>query len=187
MADSQTVLNETKEKMQKAQEVLERKLGKIRAGQANASLLNGVMVDYYGAPTPLNQISSISIPEARVILVTPYDKSALDNIEKGIYEADLGLNPANDGTAIRLAIPALTEDRRKEIAKQVKATGEKSKVAVRNVRREAMDTLKRSNKKEEITDDDFHRLEDQVQKLTDNSIKSVDKIVADKENEVVHG
>ncbi|GEP22632.1 MAG: ribosome recycling factor [Lentilactobacillus diolivorans] len=187
MADSQTVLNETKEKMQKAQEVLERELGKIRAGQANASLLNGVMVDYYGAPTPLNQISSISIPEARVILVTPYDKSALDNIEKGIYEADLGLNPANDGTAIRLAIPALTEDRRKEIAKQVKATGEKSKVAVRNVRREAMDTLKRSNKKEEITDDDFHRLEDQVQKLTDNSIKSVDKIVADKENEVVHG
>lgn len=187
MADSQTVLNETKEKMQKAQEVLERELGKIRAGQANASFLNGVMVDYYGAPTPLNQISSISIPEARVILVTPYDKSALDNIEKGIYEADLGLNPANDGTAIRLAIPALTEDRRKEIAKQVKATGEKSKVAVRNVRREAMDTLKRSNKKEEITDDDFHRLEDQVQKLTDNSIKSVDKIVADKENEVVHG
>lgn len=187
MADSQTVLNETKEKMQKAQEVLERELGKIRAGQATASLLNGVMVDYYGAPTPLNQISSISIPEARVILVTPYDKSALDNIEKGIYEADLGLNPANDGTAIRLAIPALTEDRRKEIAKQVKATGEKSKVAVRNVRREAMDTLKRSNKKEEITDDDFHRLEDQVQKLTDNSIKSVDKIVADKENEVVHG
>ncbi|MSE22489.1 ribosome recycling factor, partial [Lactobacillus parabuchneri] len=123
----------------------------------------------------------------RVILITPYDKTALENIEKGIYEADLGISPANDGTAIRLAVPALTEDRRKEIAKQVKATGEKSKVAIRNVRREAMDTLKRSNKNEDITDDELHRFEDQVQKLTDDSIKGVDNIVADKEKEVMNG
>ncbi len=187
MADSQAVLNEAKTKMKKAQEVLTHELGSIRAGRANASLLNGVMVDYYGASTPLNQIASISIPEARVILITPYDKSALDNIEKGIYEADLGLSPANDGTAIRLAIPALTEERRKEVAKQVKATGEKSKVAVRNVRREAMDTIKKLNKNEEITDDDLHRLEDKVQKLTDTATKDVDKIVASKEEEVMNG
>lgn len=187
MANSQEILNEAKTKMKKAQAVLEHELGSIRAGRANASLLNGVTVDYYGAPTPLNQIASISIPEARVILITPYDKSSLENIEKGIYEADLGLSPANDGSAIRLAIPALTEDRRKEIAKQVKATGEKSKVAIRNVRREAMDTFKRDNKNDDITDDELHRLEDQVQKLTDNSIKGVDKIVADKENEVMNG
>lgn len=187
MADSKTVLAEAKQKMKKAQDVLERELGKIRAGHANASLLNGVMVNYYGAPTPLNQIASITIPEARVILITPYDKSALEDIEKGIYEADLGISPANDGSAIRLAVPALTEERRKEVAKQVKATGEDSKVAVRNVRREAMDALKRSHKNEEITDDDLHRLEDQVQKLTDDAIKTVDKIVADKEDEVING
>ena len=187
MADAQSVLNEAKEKMKKAREVLERELGSIRAGHANASLLSGVTVDYYGAPTPLNQIASISIPEARVILITPYDKTALENIEKGIYEADLGISPANDGTAIRLAVPALTEDRRKEIAKQVKATGEKSKVAIRNVRREAMDTLKRSNKNEDITDDELQRFEDPVQKLTDDSIKGVDNIVADKEKEVMNG
>lgn len=187
MADSQTVLNEAKQKMKKAQEVLERELGKIRAGSANASLLNGVMVNYYDAPTPLNQIASITIPEARVILITPYDKSALEDIEKGIYEADLGINPANDGTAIRLAVPALTEDRRKEVAKQVKATGEESKVAIRNVRREAMDSLKKSNKNEDITDDELHRFEDQVQKLTDSNIKSLEKIVSDKEDEVING
>lgn len=187
MADSQSIINEAKTKMKKAEEVLERELGTIRSGRANASILSSVTVDYYGAKTPLNQIASISIPEARVILITPYDKSSLENIEKGIYEADLGLSPANDGSAIRLAIPALTEDRRKEIAKQVKATGEKSKVAVRNVRREAMDTFKRDNKADDITDDELHRLEDQVQKLTDNAIKSVDTIVANKENEVMNG
>ena len=187
MADAQSVLTEAKEKMKNTREVLEHDMGSIRAGHANASLLSGVMVDYYGAPTPLNQIASITSPEARVILITPYDKSALEGIEKGIYEADLGISPANDGTAIRLAVPALTEDRRKEIAKQVKATGEKSKVAIRNVRREAMDTLKRSNKSEDITDDELHRYEDQVQKLTDDAIKGVDGIVADKEQEVMNG
>ncbi len=187
MADTQSILNSAKSKMDSSKKVLAKDLGSIRAGRANASLLNGVMVDYYGAPTPLNQIASITIPEARVIMITPYDKTALENIEKGIYEADLGISPANDGTSIRLAVPALTEERRKEIAKQVKATGEKGKVAIRNVRREAMDDLKRLNKDEKITDDDYHRNEDNVQKLTDSAIKDVDQMVAEKEKEVVSG
>lgn len=187
MADAKSVLNEAEVKMTKAREVLAHELGGIRAGHANASLLNRVMVDYYGAATPLNQIASISIPEARVILITPYDKTALENIEKGIYEADLGLSPANDGSAIRLVIPALTEERRKEIAKRVKATGEQSKVAVRNVRRDAMDNLKKLNKNDEITEDELHDLEDKVQKITDKATKEVDAMVAEKEKEVVSG
>lgn len=185
MADAQSVLSEAKEKMKNTREVLEHDMGSIRAGHANASLLSGVMVDYYGAPTPLNQIASITIPEARVILITPYDKSALEDIEKGIYEADLGISPANDGTAIRLAVPALTEDRRKEIAKQVKAKAEEGKVAVRNVRREAMDNIKKGHKNGDYTDDDLHNLEDQVQKVTDKAIKGVDAIAAEKEQEVL--
>lgn len=187
MADVESILNEAKTKMKKAEDILGRELGGIRAGHANASLLNRVMVNYYDVPTPLNQIAAISIPEARVIMVTPYDKSALEDIEKGIYEADLGISPANDGTAIRLVVPQLTEERRKEIAKQVKATGEKSKVAVRNVRREAMDSLKKGNKTDEITDDQLHNYEDKVQKITDGAIKKVDSMVADKEKEVISG
>ncbi|WP_283678679.1 ribosome recycling factor [Lentilactobacillus sp. Marseille-Q4993] len=187
MADSKSIFEEAKTKMKKAHQVLERELGSIRAGRANASLLNGVMVEYYGAQTPLNQIAAITVPEARVILITPYDKTALEDIEKGIYEADLGISPANDGTSIRLAVPALTEERRKEIAKQVKATGEKSKVAIRNVRREAMDALKKSNKAEEITDDELHSNEDKTQEITDKAIKVVDDLVAAKEKEVVSG
>jgi len=187
MADAKTIINEAKTKMQKAHEALDRDLGGIRAGRANASLLNRVMVDYYGAQTPLNQVASISIPEARVILITPFDKSALENIEKGIYEADLGISPTNDGNAIRLAVPALTEERRQEIAKQVKATGEQGKVAIRNVRREAMDALKKSHKADEITDDEFHKFEEQAQKVTDDAIKVVDQKVAEKEKEVVSG
>ncbi len=122
------------------------------------------MVSYYGAPTPINQVASITIPEPRVIMVSPFDKSALEDIEKGILESDLGINPANDGDTIRLVIPQLTEERRKELAKQVKATTEQGKVALRNVRRDAMDKLKKSHKNSEITDDDLHDLEKQVQK-----------------------
>lgn len=133
-------------RMTKAEEAFQKELGNIRAGRANASLLNRVMVDYYGAPTPLNQIAQITIPEARVLLVTPYDKSALQNIEHAILASDLGISPANDGSAIRLVIPQLTEERRKEIAKQVKAESEKAKVAVRNVRRDIMDELKKAEK-----------------------------------------
>ncbi|UDM31662.1 ribosome recycling factor [Lentilactobacillus laojiaonis] len=186
MAQSETIINDAKERMKKAEEALNRDLGGIRAGRANASLLNRVMVNYYGVPTPLTQIASITIPEARVILVTPYDKTALEDIEKGIYEADLGLNPANDGSAIRLVVPVLTEERRKEIAKQVKASGERSKVAIRNIRRDAMDSVKKSNKNDELTDDQLHDAEEKIQKVTDASIKNVDKQVADKEAEIIN-
>ncbi|KRK39162.1 MULTISPECIES: ribosome recycling factor [Levilactobacillus] len=183
MADQ--IITDAQSRMKKAEEALKRELGTIRAGRANASILNRVTVDYYGAQTPLNQVASITIPEPRVLMVTPYDKSALEDIEKGILESDVGITPANDGTALRLVIPQLTEERRKEIAKQVKATAEQGKVAVRNVRRDAMDSVKKGHKNGDYTDDDLHNLEDQVQKATDKAIKGVDAIAADKEKEVL--
>lgn len=183
MADQ--IITDAQSRMKKAEDALKRELGTIRAGRANASILNRVMVDYYGAQTPLNQVASITIPEPRVLMVTPYDKSALEDIEKGILESDVGITPANDGTAIRLVIPQLTEERRKEIAKQVKATAEQGKVAIRNVRRDAMDSVKKGHKNGDYTDDDLHNLEDQVQKVTDKAIKGVDAIAADKEKEVL--
>lgn len=181
------IIQKAEEKMQKAQNVLERDLGSIRAGRANASLLDKVSVDYYGAPTPLNQMASISIPEPRVLLVTPYDKSILNDIEQAILMSDLGINPANDGSAIRLVVPQLTEETRKDLAKNVKAEGEKAKVAVRNIRRDAMDTLKKANKNGDYNDDEFHDLEKQTQDSTDKAIKVVDEIVANKEKEVLEG
>lgn len=181
------IIQKAEEKMQKAQNVLERDLGSIRAGRANASLLDKVSVDYYGAPTPLNQMASISIPEPRVLLVTPYDKSVLNDIEQAILMSDLGINPANDGSAIRLVVPQLTEETRKDLAKDVKAEGEKAKVAVRNIRRDAMDTLKKANKNGDYNDDEFHDLEKQTQDSTDKAIKVVDEIVANKEKEVLEG
>ena len=181
------IIQKAEEKMQKAQNVLERDLGSIRAGRANASLLDKVSVDYYGAPTPLNQMASISIPEPRVLLVTPYDKSVLNDIEQAILMSDLGINPANDGSAIRLVVPQLTEETRKDLARNVKAEGEKAKVAVRNIRRDAMDTLKKANKNGDYNDDEFHDLEKQTQDSTDKAIKVVDEIVANKEKEVLEG
>lgn len=183
MADQ--IVETAQAKMAKAEEALKRELGTIRAGRANASILNRVMVEYYGAQTPLNQVASITIPEPRILMVTPYDKSALEDIEKGILESDVGITPANDGTAIRLVVPQLTEERRKEIAKQVKTKAEEGKVAVRNVRREAMDNIKKGHKNGDYTDDDLHNLEDQVQKVTDKAIKGVDAIAAEKEQEVL--
>ncbi|WP_367294225.1 ribosome recycling factor [Levilactobacillus brevis] len=183
MADQ--IIETAQAKMTKAEEALKRELGTIRAGRANASILNRVMVEYYGAQTPLNQVASITIPEPRILMVTPYDKSALEDIEKGILESDVGITPANDGTAIRLVVPQLTEERRQEIAKQVKAKAEEGKVAVRNVRREAMDNIKKGHKNGDYTDDDLHNLEDQVQKVTDKAIKGVDAIAAEKEQEVL--
>jgi ribosome recycling factor len=187
MVNKNEILLTAKDKMKKSVASLKHELGTIRAGRANASLLNGVMVEYYGAPTPLNQIASITVPEARVIMVSPYDKSALDNIEKGILEANIGINPANDGDNIRLVVPQLTEERRKEISKKVKATGEQGKVAIRNVRREAMDSVKKGNKTDDFTDDEAHDLEDKIQKLTNEQIKDLELVVADKEKEVMNG
>ncbi|MFZ2352846.1 ribosome recycling factor [Paucilactobacillus nenjiangensis] len=187
MATSKEILDGATDKMKKSGEALSRELGNIRAGRANASILNRVMVDYYGAPTPINQVASITIPEPRLLMIAPFDESILGDIETAINASDLGLNPANDGSAIRLSIPQLTEERRKELVKDVKAEAEKAKVAVRNVRREAMDDLKKGNKAGDFNDDEFHELEDKVQKITDSGIKEVDAIAADKEKELMQG
>lgn len=183
--DGKQILASAKDKMGKSGEALKRTLADIQAGRANASVLNPVKVEYYGAPTPLNQMASITVPEARQLLITPYDKTTLKDIERGIYEANLGLTPQNDGEAIRIIIPQLTEDRRRELVKEVKAETEKAKVAVRNVRREAMDDLKKGNKNGDFNDDEFHDLEDKVQKETDAGIKNLENIAKDKEDELM--
>ena len=182
---SGTVLATAKEKMQKAEQSLQREFGQIRAGRANASLLDRIQVEYYGAMTPVNQLASINIPEARVLMVTPFDKSSIGDIEKAIQASDIGISPANDGNVIRLVIPQLTEERRKELAKDVKKLAETAKVAVRNVRRDAMDDLKKQEKNNEITEDELRNLEKEVQKLTDDSVKNVDQITAEKEKELL--
>ncbi|GBG94145.1 ribosome recycling factor [Ligilactobacillus salitolerans] len=187
MKVSNPILKEAQAKMTKSEEALQRELGNIRAGRANASLLSRINVEYYGVETPLNQMAQISVPEARVLLVTPYDKSVLKDVERAILASDLGISPANDGSAIRLVIPQLTEERRKELAKQVKATSENGKIAVRNIRRDMMDQLKKSEKDGELNEDQLHDLEEQAQKVTDASIKSIDQITADKEKEILEG
>ncbi|MFW3653351.1 ribosome recycling factor [Vagococcus fluvialis] len=179
------VLNEAKEKMTKSEENLTRELGQIRAGRANASLLDRIQVEYYGVPTPLNQIAGISIPEARVLMITPFDKSALENIEKAILASDIGISPTNDGSIIRLVIPQLTEERRKELAKEVSKYGENAKVAVRNIRRDAIDELKKLEKSKDISEDELHTLEKDVQDITDASTKNIDAIVSSKEEELL--
>ncbi|WP_099220944.1 ribosome recycling factor [Listeria costaricensis] len=182
---SKEVLQKSKEKMQKAEQALSRELGTIRAGRANASLLDRVTVDYYGAPTPINQLASITVPEARLLMITPFDKTILEDIEKAIFKADLGLSPNNDGSVIRLAIPALTEERRKELVKEVKKEAEEAKVAIRNVRRDANDELKKLEKAGDITEDDLRSYGEDVQKLTDDSIKEIDQIAKSKEAEIM--
>ena len=169
----------------KAEESLRRELGQIRAGRANASLLDRIQVEYYGAPTPVNQLASINIPEARVLMITPFDKNSIADIEKAIQMSDIGISPTNDGNVIRLVIPQLTEERRKELAKDVKKEAENSKVAVRNVRRDAMDELKKAQKNGDITEDELRSFEKDVQKLTDDSIKNIDAITAEKEQELL--
>lgn len=178
-------MTEAKEKMKKAAQNLQRELGQIRAGRANASLLDRITVNYYGAPTPLNQMASIQIPEARVLMITPFDKSILQDVEKAIMASDIGISPTNDGNVIRLVIPQLTEERRKDLAKDVKKEAENAKIAIRNIRRDAIDEYKKQQKNGDITEDDLRGLEKDVQTLTDNSIKEVDKIAADKEKELL--
>ncbi|EOI56064.1 ribosome recycling factor [Enterococcus gilvus] len=183
MADE--VMNAAKDKMKKAQEALQRQLGQIRAGRANASLLDRITVDYYGVPTPVNQMASITIPEARVLMVTPFDKNMITDVEKAIMASDIGLNPANDGNVLRLVIPQLTEERRKELAKEVKKESEGAKVAVRNIRRDAMDEYKKQQKNGDLTEDDLRSVEKDIQALTDDNIKAIDSIVAEKEKELL--
>ena len=170
------VLANAKDKMTKATRAYSRELASIRAGRANASLLDRITVDYYGAPTPVNQLAGISVPEARLLVIQPYDRIILGEIEKAILKSDLGINPTNDGTIIRIAIPALTEERRKELAKVVKKEAEEAKVAIRNVRRDANDDLKKLEKNGEITEDDLRGYSDDIQKVTDEYISKIDAI-----------
>lgn len=179
------VIKDAKSRMKKSTESLSRELAQINAGRANSNLLSGVEVDYYGAPTPVLQLASISVPEARLLVISPYDKSVLGDIEKAILAANLGVTPNSDGEVVRIKVPALTEERRKEIVKQVKKEGEAAKVSVRNIRRDANDTLKKQEKNGDISEDELRSASDDVQKVTDQSIKDIDQLVSDKEEDVM--
>lgn len=171
-------------KMDKTLEILQEDFGAIRAGRANARVLDRITVEYYGVDTPIGQVGTISSPDARTLVIQPWDGSLLKKIEKAIQSSDLGINPQNDGRVIRLVFPQLTEERRRELAKQVRKYGEDAKVAVRNIRRDAMDKFKKEQKKGELTEDDLKDLEKDMQKLTDDYIKEVDKLTAAKEKEL---
>ncbi|MFT8362630.1 MAG: ribosome recycling factor [Sporolactobacillus sp.] len=179
------VMSDARAKMEKSTAAFQRELVTIRAGRANPSILNKVTAEYYGAETPLKQLASITAPEARLLIIQPYDRSALANIERGILKSDLGITPTNDGTVIRIAIPPLTEERRAELVKVIRKIEEEAKIAVRNVRREANDQIKKQEKANELTKDDVRAAEEAVQKLTDETIKKLDKITADKEKEIM--
>lgn len=172
------------EKMKKTLASLESELVTIRAGRANPHILDKLTVDYYGAPTPLQQVANITVPEARMIQIQPWESSLIKGIEKAILTSDLGLNPSNDGKVIRLVFPELTEERRKELVKDVKKKGEAAKVAVRNIRRDANDAFKKLAK-QDVSEDEIKELEDQIQKLTDKYIKEVDKAIENKSKEIL--
>lgn len=179
------IIANVKDRMTKAIQAYTRELASIRAGRANASLLDRITVDYYGAPTPVNQLAGVSVPEARLLVIQPYDKSVLGEIEKAILKSDLGLTPTNDGNIIRLSIPQLTEERRKELVKVVKKEAEEAKVAIRNIRRDGNDDLKKLEKNGEITEDDQRGYSDDIQKLTDEYITKVDNLTKEKEKEIL--
>ena len=173
------------EKSKKSISVLKEDLNTVRAGRANPALLDKVMVDYYGSPTPLKSLANISVPDPRTLLISPFDPKAIGEIEKGINVANIGINPSNDGKCVRLVIPQVTEERRKELTKTVKKMGEESKVAVRNLRREANDELKKLEKAHEITEDELKELQNKVQKETDKFIKKVDENIEKKSKEIL--
>ena len=173
------------EKMNASVDHLVRELAAIRAGRANPAVLDKVTVDYYGSPTPIQQIAAISSPDARTLLISPWDKTAVKSIEKAIQNSDLGINPQNDGASIRLNFPQLTEERRKELVKQIRKYAEGGKVAIRNIRRDAMEAFKKKEKSSEITEDDLKQAEKDLQKLTDDSCKKLDDLLAKKEKELM--
>lgn len=173
------------EKMNKAIDHLFDELANVRAGRANPAILNKISVDYYGAATPINQIGTVSVPEARQILITPWDKSLLSAVEKAIQKSDIGINPINDGNSIRINFPELNEQRRKELVKDVKALCEEAKVAVRNGRRDAIDQAKAAQKANEMTEDELRSAEEQIQKLTDKYVEKIDGMFASKEKEIM--
>ena len=179
-------LNNIEEKMIKSVSVFEEQLSEIRAGRANPAILNKINISYYGVQTPINQVAGISVPEARMIIIQPWDVSILKEIEKAILASDIGINPNNDGKVIRLNFPELTEERRKELAKEVRKIAEDARVSVRSVRREGMDMVKDLNKKSVITEDELRSDEDSIKKLTDKYIAEVDKLLENKEKEIMN-
>ena len=173
------------ERMKKTISVYEENLSEIRAGRANPAVLNKVKVDYYGTPTPINQMAGISVPEARLIVIQPWDMSVLKDIEKAILASDIGINPNNDGKVIRLAFPELNEERRKEIVKDIRKIAEEAKVSIRAIRRDGIDEAKAKQKNSEITEDELKQAETEIQKITDKNIEEIDKILENKENEIM--
>ena len=180
-----SVLDDNKERMEKSLQSLDREFKRLRTGRASAALLDGIRVDYYGTPTPLEQLASISIPDSRTISIQPWDRGAFKDVEKAILKSELGLNPVNDGKTLRIIIPSLTEERRKELVKIAKKFTEEAKVGIRNIRRDANDTLKKQEKAKEITEDELRKTQDDVQKLTDDYIVKADAVFAAKEKEIM--
>ena len=178
-------LGNLEERMNKTLSVLEENFSEVRAGRANPAILNKISVDYYGVPTPINQVAGISVPEARLIVIQPWDASVLKDIEKAILASDIGLNPNNDGKVIRLASPELTEERRKDLVKDIKKIAEESKVAIRAIRRDGIDEAKEMEKESLMTEDELKKAEDQIQKLTDKKIAEIDVILDKKEKEIM--
>jgi ribosome recycling factor len=181
----QPAVTGAKERMDKVLQNLDKEFGRLRTGRASTTLLDGVKVDYYGTPTPVSQIASVSIPDSRTITIQPWDRGSFSLIEKAIQKSDLGLNPINDGKLIRISLPPLTEDRRKDLAKVAKKYTEESKVAIRNIRRDANEDMKRKHKAKDITEDELHDGEKQVQKLTDDYVVKADKALSVKEKEIM--
>jgi ribosome recycling factor len=181
----QEQIQDAKTRMHKAIESLKNELGSVRSGRASPGLVEHLRVDYYGTPTPLNQLATISTPDARLIVIQPYDRGAMGSVEKAILKSDLGLTPTNDGTVIRLSIPPLTEDRRRDLAKHVRKRVEEARVAVRNVRRDIHDQMRKLEHDHTISQDDLHRSETELQKLTDEQIKEIDRIGDDKEQDLM--
>ena len=182
MAD---ILDATRERMNKTISVLQQELNGLRAGRANPQVLDRVMVDYYGTPTPINQLGNISTPEPRMLVIAVWDQKAIPAVEKAIQKSDVGINPSNDGKVIRLMVPELNEERRKELCKQVRKQIEEGKVAIRSIRRDAMENIKKLKKDSVITEDDQKAAENELQKVTDAHIKDLDRIGADKEKEIM--
>jgi ribosome recycling factor len=185
MSALDSIIVETNQRMQKAIDSLKKDLLRIRAGRATPALLDGLVVDYYGSPMAINQVANISIPDARMVVVQPWEKTMITAIERAIQQSDLGLNPQNDGNLIRLPIPPLSEERRKDLFKNCKKTGEESKVAIRNVRRDSNESVKKAEKDKDITQDESKKGMDDIQKLTDKFIKVVDELLIHKEKEIM--
>ncbi|EST52528.1 ribosome recycling factor [Brevibacillus panacihumi W25] len=181
----QSVIKEMEDRMNKAIASLKKDLASLRAGRANPAMLDRVVVDYYGTPTPISQLANISVPEPRMLTIQPWDKSALKEIDRALQQSDLGISPSNDGVIIRLVIPPLTEERRKELVKLAGKSGEESKVAIRNIRRDANDEIKKLEKSATISEDESRRHQESIQKTTDKFIAEVDKIVKDKEKDIL--